>query len=252
MGIPAVEIQQDSALLNADGDRLVAFLSQLDNRFKRILLIAHNQGQQELLKKLGINSRHGKKAKPLLPSGALIHLEISANWEDIEAEKVKLRTLLKSSSLRNGFPYPKLHSKNTRNRPAYYYTQSGVLPYRSRKGRTEILIVSSSNNKHWVIPKGIVDPGRTPQESAIKEAYEEAGVIGNVANTELGMYKYRKWGANCRVTLYPMQVTQLLPPSAWEEKHRKRRWVSLKRAEKLLHHRIDIKKMLAPIIKKAS
>jgi len=248
MGIPAFEIQQDSSIFGADGNMLIKILSRIDSQYNRVLLVAHHSGMQELLSHLGVKKDQPKKSKSILPSASLAQLRISRDWSEINEDKAELVTLLKASSLRNGFPYPEVHSKKTRCRPAYYYTQSGVLPYRSRKGRTEILIVSSSNNKHWVVPKGIVDPGHTPKESAIKEAFEEAGIIGSVPNIAIGNYKYRKWGAKCKVTLYPMHVTRLLPRSAWEEKHRKRRWVSIKRASKMLHHRIDVQKLIKPII----
>jgi phosphohistidine phosphatase len=112
-----------------------------------------------------------------------------------------------------------------RKRPAYYYTQSSVIPYRIRDNRLEILVTRSSQKKHWVVPKGIADPGHSLQESAAKEAWEEAGVEGNVVNDPVGSYQYHKWGATCTVTVYPMQVTRQLSDDEWEEQHRGRQWL---------------------------
>ena len=72
------------------------------------------------------------------------------------------------------------------------------------------MIVSSSNNKHWLIPKGIVEPGMTAEESACKEAFEEAGVKGIVEDF-IGSYAQKKWGAKCTVAVYAMRVTEILP-----------------------------------------
>ena len=113
-----------------------------------------------------------------------------------------------------------------RDRPAYYYNQSSVIPYRIKDGKPEILLVRSSKQKHWVVPKGISEPWLTLQASAAKEALEEAGVEGEVGSESLGSYKYDKWGAECSVQVYPMQANKLIPEDEWEERHRGREWLS--------------------------
>ena len=113
-----------------------------------------------------------------------------------------------------------------RDRPAYYYTQSSVIPYRMRNGNPEILVILSSQKKHFVVPKGIKDPGLSPQDSAAKEAWEEAGVEGEVKDPALGCYRYEKWGSICTVDVYAMEVTAVVPEHEWQESHRGREWVS--------------------------
>ncbi|MEN8175850.1 MAG: NUDIX hydrolase, partial [Pseudomonadota bacterium] len=110
-------------------------------------------------------------------------------------------------------------------------------------GRLEILIIASSKNKHSVVPKGIQDPGHTPQASAAKEAWEEGGVEGVVAEEPLGSYRYDKWGAECTVTVYPMEVSRMVPEAEWEERHRGREWVSSGEAAARLKQRA-----LAPMV----
>ncbi|HHH39919.1 MAG TPA: NUDIX hydrolase [Sedimenticola sp.] len=133
-----------------------------------------------------------------------------------------------------GFPYPDHQGKERRDRPAYYYTQSSVIPYRIHDGGLEILLISSSKKKHWVVPKGIHEPGLTAQASAAKEAFEEAGIEGAIGDEPLGVYRYPKWGGTCTVTVYPMAVTREVPEREWEESHRGRRWVTPSKARKLL------------------
>ncbi|MCU7814138.1 MAG: NUDIX hydrolase [Candidatus Thiodiazotropha sp. (ex Lucinoma kastoroae)] len=119
-----------------------------------------------------------------------------------------------------------------RDRPAYYYNQSSVVPYRIQEGKPEILVVMSSKRKHWVLPKGISEPSLTLQASAAKEALEEAGVEGDVSDKPIGSYTYEKWGAECTVQVYPMRVSRELSEDEWEERHRGREWLSPKQAVK--------------------
>ena len=93
--------------------------------------------------------------------------------------------------------------------PEHFYTQSAVLPYRILEGRVEILLVSSRRKKRWVLPKGVVEPGLSAVDSAVKEAWEEAGLEGLAAPQTVGTYRYEKWGGVCTVQVFPLQVERL-------------------------------------------
>lgn len=123
------------------------------------------------------------------------------------------------------FPFPGPDGPERRERPSYYYTQSAVVPYRRTRDGVQILIVGSSSGRHWVVPKGIVEPGLDPGASAVIEAREEAGVVGNVSDEPIGTYHYEKWGAQCHVVVYALEVETLIPDADWEENHRQRQWV---------------------------
>lgn len=107
--------------------------------------------------------------------------------------------------------------------------QSAVVPYRRLNGNTEILLITSTGGKRWLIPKGLIEPDMTPWESAANEAYEEAGVFGHTDETEIGVYEYFKWGATCRVRVYLMSVDKELDPFP-ESNFRTRRWVAAQEA----------------------
>jgi phosphohistidine phosphatase len=117
-----------------------------------------------------------------------------------------------------------------RTKPDYYYAQSAVIPYRRRllSRRLEVCLITNRRGTRWIVPKGVVEPGLSPAESAAKEAWEEAGLRGEVQVAELGRYRYRKWGDECEVSVYPMRVTETL--RTWPESHRRRRWVPLAQA----------------------
>jgi len=118
-----------------------------------------------------------------------------------------------------------LSRKEHETRPAWFYRQSGVIPWRVRDGALEILLVTNRPGKRWVIPKGIVEPALTPAESAEKEAWEEAGIRGSLSSQPAGRFAYRKWGGVCRVEVFPLQVTEVLED--WPEKTlRRREWLA--------------------------
>lgn len=53
---------------------------------------------------------------------------------------------------------------------------AGGVAFRWQDSNLEIAIVSVKPKLRWQLPKGIVDPGETPQVTAIREVREEAGV----------------------------------------------------------------------------
>jgi 8-oxo-dGTP pyrophosphatase MutT (NUDIX family) len=107
--------------------------------------------------------------------------------------------------------------------------QSGVIPYRVTNGRIEVLLVTTSDCKNWVIPKGGICNGMSPPASAAKEAWEEAGVIGQVNSNEVGTYKYRKQGKTYEVQTFLLAVDTVL--SDWPEANQRRReWLEPSKA----------------------
>ncbi len=109
--------------------------------------------------------------------------------------------------------------------------QSGVIPYRIMGGKIEVMLITSSGGKRWVIPKGLIEPNMTPQDSAAKEAWEEAGVLGRVFPDLMGTYQYYKSGCTLQVEVFLLQVETVL--ENWPEAYkRKRQWVSIPKAIK--------------------
>jgi phosphohistidine phosphatase len=126
--------------------------------------------------------------------------------------------------------------------PDWIYRQSAALAYRLRDGSPEVLLITSRKGTRWVLPKGIVEPGLTPRESAAKEAWEEAGIEGQVSAECLGSYDYEKWGGTCNVEVFPMKVTAEL--DTWPEAAaRRRKWFPLARAAKRIDER-DLRKLV--------
>lgn len=234
MGLDAQQIQRNKPIYLASLSVLKEQLARCPPESRRVMLVGHNPGLEKLLNYLCAKTKDLPEKGQLLPTAALARLAMPDDWSDIPRGAASLLRLQRAAKLPKRFPFPGPDGKERRDRPAYYYTQSAVIPYRIRDGRLEILLVRSSGHKHWVVPKGIIDPGHSAQESALKEAWEEAGIEGEVDNEPLGSYRYPKWGAYCSVAVYPMAVSREIPVDEWEEPERGRHWVSAEMASKLL------------------
>ena len=102
-----------------------------------------------------------------------------------------------------------------------YIRQAAALPL--RKGR--VCLITSRNGKRWVIPKGWIEPGQTAGETALQEAWEEAGLLGALDREPIGSYLYEKEGQTYHVIVFVMRVTQVAQD--WQERSfRQRAWVS--------------------------
>jgi len=121
---------------------------------------------------------------------------------------------------------------------ARVHQQAAVIPYRIRKERVEVALVTTSRGRGWGIPKGSVDDGERPREAAIREAEEEAGLLGVVPRKPLGQYRRYKGHRSCQVDVYLMRVTAVL--DYWlEDKLRRRRWMRIPDAAACLREELQ-------------
>lgn len=110
--------------------------------------------------------------------------------------------------------------------------QSGVLPIAGDM----VVLITARNSGRWIIPKGYIERGMSPAESAAKEAWEEAGVVGRVLHEEIGTYMFRRPSGLFSVKVYPFEVDSLL--EKWEEMHvRQRRLVCPAEAIEMIVHK---------------
>ncbi len=109
--------------------------------------------------------------------------------------------------------------------------QYGALPWRYRGDDVQIMLVTSRRTRRWIIPKGWPMDGVKPTTAAAREAKEEAGVTGDIAETPVGVYRYMKVLRNgaempCRVEVFALKVTK--ESHDWDEMDaRERRWCSV-------------------------
>ena len=53
----------------------------------------------------------------------------------------------------------------------------------------QVLVTQHSQNSHWSFPKGLIDPGQTTEQAAIREVREEGGVEAQIVD-KVGYSKY--------------------------------------------------------------
>ena len=117
--------------------------------------------------------------------------------------------------------------------------QFAALPWRiGEGGLRQVMLLTSRETRRWVIPKGWPMKGRKPAEVASREAYEEAGLIGQIIGKRaVGSYYYDKRLAKalvlCEVRVFLFRVEQQLDD--WPEKgQRETRWFDADEAAKLV------------------
>ena len=100
--------------------------------------------------------------------------------------------------------------------------QYGVIPYFKRSGKTKIILITSRSSGQWIVPKGNLIAKRSKRGSALLEAYEEAGLTGELDKN----FKFRLFimshGKKTDLTLYPMRVNKRLLKK-WPESHQRKR-----------------------------
>jgi 8-oxo-dGTP pyrophosphatase MutT (NUDIX family) len=70
--------------------------------------------------------------------------------------------------------------------------QFAALPIREEGDKTLVLLVTSRETGRWLLPKGWAEKRLSGGELAAREAYEEAGIKGEVIDGRVGSYTYLK------------------------------------------------------------
>lgn len=131
--------------------------------------------------------------------------------------------------------------------------QSAALPWRrTAAGEVEVLLVTSRETRRWVAPKGWPIKGLKSFETAAREAFEEAGVKGEIAKKKLGVYHYDKRLRSgrlqkVRVAVYALQVATEC--TAWPELgQREKLWTGTQAAAELVQEPelAEILRLFAP------
>lgn len=109
--------------------------------------------------------------------------------------------------------------------------QVAALPWRlAADGGLEFLLVTSRTSKHWLLPKGWPIPGKSGLESALQEAFEEAGIQAAGPDRPIGRYAFIKvlhdeTELPCTMAVYAVNEIEELDD--WPEKaERERMWFS--------------------------
>ena len=104
--------------------------------------------------------------------------------------------------------------------------------YRLSRGAVEFLLVRTKSGR-WTFPKGNIEPHLELHESALLEAYEEAGAMGRIATVHFDEYLHLKEAGLRRlvVAAYLLEVEETVPP---QELHRTPTWFNAREAKSRL------------------
>ena len=84
--------------------------------------------------------------------------------------------------------------------PTEQQVSAGGVVYQRRSTGVEVAIIKVGPIIRWQLPKGIVDEGETPEEAAIREVREEAGIVAKIeAPLEKIEYWYVSGGKTGRI-----------------------------------------------------
>src|SRR4029078_12255721 len=99
-----------------------------------------------------------------------------------------------------------------------------------RRGGPLFLIVRASKPPYpWVLPKGHIEDGETPKQTAAREVLEETGVVADVV-ARIGDVSYEQKGREARIRYFLMRARA--KKRALED--REIRWCTPAEAERLL------------------
>ena len=85
-------------------------------------------------------------------------------------------------------------------------THAGGVVTSVRAGRTRFLLVRASRPPHaWVLPKGHIEYGETPEQTACREVCEEAGVDADIVEA-VGDVSYELNGQPLHIRYFLMRA----------------------------------------------
>jgi 8-oxo-dGTP pyrophosphatase MutT (NUDIX family) len=85
------------------------------------------------------------------------------------------------------------------------WSHAGGVVRRAVDGEVEYLLVQASDNRDlWVLPKGHIENGETPEAAAVREVMEETGVRAAII-ARAGETEFEQRGKPVRVIFYLMQ-----------------------------------------------
>jgi 8-oxo-dGTP pyrophosphatase MutT (NUDIX family) len=110
--------------------------------------------------------------------------------------------------------------------------QAGAIAVREREGRHEFLLVTAKRSpSEWILPKGGIEPGESPEAAALRELLEEAGYEGTIL-APVGSAEFDGRRGRVRTEYFLVQAGRRSGPG----EDRTRRWLLLDDARRLISH----------------
>jgi ADP-ribose pyrophosphatase YjhB (NUDIX family) len=109
--------------------------------------------------------------------------------------------------------------------------QAGGIAVRRDRERWSVLLVRAKKDPSvWIFPKGHIEPGETPDDAALRETQEEAGVNGELVGPIGAPLEFQSGREPVRVQYFLIIATA----EAESPEGRVKRWYPLERAAEQL------------------
>ena len=129
--------------------------------------------------------------------------------------------------------------------PTVEQVSAGGVIYRGSGDSIEIAIIKITDELRWHLPKGLIDPGETPEQAALREVREESGLNGEIVGPieTIDYWFYAEHGGERRryhkfVHFYLMRF---VGGNVDDHDHEvvESRWVTKEEALKMLHFQTE-------------
>lgn len=112
--------------------------------------------------------------------------------------------------------------------------QAAALCFRTGPKGDELLLITTRKSRRWIIPKGWLIEGLSASDTALQEAWEEAGIMGECGCHPIGRFSYvknrrTKGPVLCSVDVFPVFVHSVAAHYP-EADRRERLWLSPEKA----------------------
>ena len=119
------------------------------------------------------------------------------------------------------------------------FTHAGGVVFKWNDDSPRYLVVTArTNSAHWVLPKGHLELGETPEAAAIREVREETGILTKIKGP-VGTAYFQAMGEQVRAQFFLMEYLSELGKAEPREK----RWCTFDEGLKLLTFQ-DSRKLL--------
>lgn len=177
--------------------------------------------------------RHQSPQKPLLLATAGLGLLLLVFWRYIDqrfkATQQAYWFVISLESMKGDL------AAATRPARADGLTHAGGVVFRETNGAVQYLLVQASKNPdEWVLPKGHIEPGESPQYAAVREVREETGCWARV-EAWIGDVRFPSGDETVKARFFRMKLL-VDQDDKWPPENRKHEWLPLADAQTKASH----------------